>query len=402
MALISGGTPPGEVASGLGFTNNDFNCGWNFNFWPGTTTRELPLEALRSHFDVEETRTAERFAAGTSLGGNGIFGMKLQEELPGATDPTRIGPPKYWLGQAEYERRIKDSCYDPSFRARKSVFCFDDRIICLGSGIRAEDPKHPVRTTLFQCQLTEADKARLPFPEERTLESGKGNWVLDRNGNGFYVAPGNDPVLLSRAHRALPYHSHWNIADTNLHNRMVPNEGDTELALLDHGSAPADRGYEYCILVRAGGDEAMRAFADRMGKPDTAFYEVLRKDDAAHVVMDRPSRTTGYVLFEAGTTLPAEGALETADKPCLVMLREHAPGRLSVSVCDPMVGGDVESLRAGVPEPTEVTLKLRGRWQPGGGGPARSVETGDARTVIVVKCGSLMPVGLTLTQGAKP
>ena len=167
LAIISGGSPPNCQDSGWPRGKVDF--GWDFNFWPGTTAREIPLDALRTHFMVEEFTTAETFAAGTSLDGNGVFGMKLQEDLSGEVDPLRIGPPKYWLGEKEYQRLIKESCYDTTFRARKSVFCFDNRVLCLGSGITSEDAEHRVCTTLFQHSLLGRLERHVPFPQEERL-----------------------------------------------------------------------------------------------------------------------------------------------------------------------------------------------------------------------------------------
>ncbi len=46
------------------------------------------------------------------------------------------------------ERNLKN--FTPDFVARKSVFCFDNRMICLGTGISNSNASFPTETTLFK------------------------------------------------------------------------------------------------------------------------------------------------------------------------------------------------------------------------------------------------------------
>jgi len=160
--------------------------------------------------------TRETFAVGTHLGGNGVFGMKLREDELHEIDPTRIGPVKYWLGEKEYRRRIEASMIDTSFRARKSVFRFDDRIVCLGSGIRSADPRHRAVTTLLQHHLPAERRNRFQvsvcayqegmFPVAMRIDDGEPFWLIDSVGNGYYLPDGHDPAQKRRrtAESALP------------------------------------------------------------------------------------------------------------------------------------------------------------------------------------------------------
>ncbi|MBK1829060.1 polysaccharide lyase beta-sandwich domain-containing protein [Haloferula rosea] len=76
------------------------------------------------------------------------------------------------------------------------------------------------------------------------------------------------------------------------------------------------------------GESEVSAFAEQ--RP----YQVIRKDSAAHIVHDSPTYTTGYVIFEKDTDLPAEFPLRSADQPCLFMIAEK-DGRLIVSLTNP-------------------------------------------------------------------
>lgn len=73
-------------------------------------------------------RSEENFSGSSSLGGmNGMFAIKLMER--------------------DYDNFTSD------FVARKSVFCFDNRMICLGTGITNSNADYPTETTLFRLSL---------------------------------------------------------------------------------------------------------------------------------------------------------------------------------------------------------------------------------------------------------
>lgn len=107
--------------------------GWDWNRLPGTTTIHLPFELLDSPLKgTTMARSKENFSGSTSLDGkNGMFAMKLMER--------------------DYEN------FTPDFVARKSVFCFDNRMVCLGTGITNSNTEYPTETTLFQTKYNGKD-----------------------------------------------------------------------------------------------------------------------------------------------------------------------------------------------------------------------------------------------------
>lgn len=114
--------------------------GWDWNHFPGTTATNLPIQDLRakirnldefSGFE-EMLLSDEAFAGGISIQNkNGAFGMKLHEH----------------------------DKYNGSFRVRKSVFFFDNRVVALGTNVQSALPEE-VHTTLFQVYL---DKQNKPY-----------------------------------------------------------------------------------------------------------------------------------------------------------------------------------------------------------------------------------------------
>jgi chondroitin-sulfate-ABC endolyase/exolyase len=339
--------------------------GWDYNFWPGTTVRVIPHTALRQHFKNVEATTTEYFAGGTSLDGNGIFGMKLQEELPQTTDPLRLGPPLYWLGNKEYKKRCKDSMYDTSFRARKSMFFFENRIIALGSGIFSNDGEHHAVTTLFQNAIQPQKRnnfidntgIKKVFPLEKTYAATC--WMISLADLGYYVPKGNDLLKISRKLEKKPYYLNWYPEAPQKHNQIEPNEGEIELAYFDHGKAPQNGTYEYCILIKA--DKAMmQDFTAKMSKPETALYKVLAKDNCLHAIYDVSSATTAYVVFETGN-INVRGILKSVDKPCMVMIRELGY-KIRVSLYNPDFD-NYEKFGSPVQNGSPVKMHLNGKWK---------------------------------------
>lgn len=358
----------GETPARSGFV---MDKGWDFNHWPGTTARVLPFDALRQHFENVEALTGEYFAGATTLDGNGAWAMKLREEAPEVDDPLRVGPPRYFLGQEEYEKRCRESRYDTSFRARKSMFFFDGKIIALGSAIASSDDA-PVVTTLFQNSLEKAETV------SRRHDSGAALWLTSATGHTYYIPAGNREVVFESGFMKKPYHSHWFPRKPEKHREIKPNEGPMELAFINHGPNAEGAGYEYCIFLN--------------GSDGSIPYRVLRRDRQAHIVRDTATDTTGYALFEAG---PGDGLLRSADAPCIAMIREKADGNLAVSLFNPRF--DDFSI-ADIPRQRHVKTRitLHGNWSLIDG---REAVEAVGRSTFTVTNRDMLPVIFELAPG---
>ena len=360
--------PVSQAASGLVFDN-----GWNWNYLPGTTTRVLPPERLVTHFVVEEGAPYdENFALGCSLAGNGIFGLKLHETIP-----TRTGPPRSWYGEREFKRLIEHSGYDESFKARKSYFFFDNRIIALGSGIKNNDSDHATVTTLFQHVLQPEDQFKFVcsdpdckrvFPIKKTV---KGEVILvDKNTNGYFIPAGNDIIKISRGNNQ----GAKAVSSTPFYAKT---SGITELAYFDHGTSPDDKGYQYCIVI--GADTRKMVDFVEIQESSKPYYRILQKNGKAHILYDRLSQTTGYVVFDKSDKMP--GPLYATSRPCLIMLQKTLGGKLTLSAAVPNFGPgfgndsylreyknfklmDGEYMDSLYLQGVKLTLALRGKWRP--------------------------------------
>ena len=363
VQLLGDGDP--VSAFGSGFRQE----GWDWCHIPGTTALAIPMERLKADIRNVDTFSGyeemllsdEAFAGGVSLGGrNGLFAMRLHDH----------------------------DKYNGTLRAQKSVFLFDNRIVCLGSEIE-NAAEGGVHTTLFQNFLErESDPVVVDgtevtaFPYEAELTKGA---VLRDNLRNLYIIPrGRVHVARSLQH--------------SLHEETdAPTENNFATAWIDHGDGEVSGGdYEYLMVVHATDDEAAR-YARRLP------YEVVRCDAAAHIVRDIPTGIEAYALFRGGEV--GEGRLVEVSLPSLVMIDERKDA-LTVAVADPDLryyegpsdekfnadGKRIERSiysRSWIDNPSiasEVRVTLRGRWQAEGDTDGVRVETGRKNTVLTFTC----------------
>ena len=292
--------------------------GWNWNRFPGTTAINLPLEKLYCPTRIMMSRSDESFCGSSSLEGkNGIFGMKLHEY-----------------------RQLTN--FTPDHRARKSVFCFDDLIVCLGSDIENTNAEYPTETTLFQLEATTDSVVNIDGKDKSGLFSKqldiKKRHILDDNkGNRYFI----------------PKKQKLNIARQLQHSKHNKSERDTEgtfvSAWFNHGKSPKNESYEYAIVVNGQQSKI---------KPE---YTVLQKDKNAHIVQDKQTGITGFVLFEAGKV--KHDLVRYVDHESLVMVKK-TDDMLLLSLCSPSVNlGNSKSYDDKGSIPIFVNLELDGNWK---------------------------------------
>jgi chondroitin-sulfate-ABC endolyase/exolyase len=301
LQIMASGEPISNFGSGFQ------QEGWDWNHFPGTTAAVLPMKELRAdvkNLDAdsgyeEELLSDETFAGSISLQNKqGTFGMKLHEH----------------------------DKYNGSLHARKSVFFFDNRVVALGSNIRSALPGKSVNTTLFQVFLPKTDASIevngasiTEFPYSNTLKFGQKE-LSDGNNNYFFVKQGN--VLVSKS------------LQQSLHEETdQPKQNNFALAAIDHGVTPTNACYEYMVLIQPTA-ALVRSTSKQFASKNQCPYIVLQQDSLAHIVRDKATQTTGYVLFEAGN-VKLKTDISSVSAPCMVMTSTTLKNRMALSVCDP-------------------------------------------------------------------
>ena len=338
VQIMGKGNPVSRAGSGF------VQEGWDWNRLPGTTTIHLPFELLDSPLKgTTMARSEENFSGSSSLGGmNGMFAIKLMER--------------------DYDNFTSD------FVARKSVFCFDNRMICLGTGITNSNADYPTETTLFQTK----------FNGKEPKADNDDYWLHDGYDNYYHVVDG---TVRSQ------------VADQESRHEKTREKtaGKFSSAWIEHGKAPKDGTYEYMVLIQPSAAEL-----DELQK--TPAYEVLQRDQMAHVVYDKKTGITGYATFEAYqpvndqfiVSIPAE---------TMVMYDKESDNRIRLSVCDPNLNLAEKTYTTKEPSrPISKKIVVKGIWMLPSPQEGIQLEYEGNNTLLNVTCQHGQPVEMLLTN----
>lgn len=342
---------PSRKASG--FDEN----GWDWNRLPGTTTIHLPFDLLDSPLPgTTMAHSKENFSGSSSLEGkNGMFAMKLME------------------------RNLKN--FTPDFVARKSVFCFNNRMICLGTGISNSNASFPTETTLFQSTFQKGKSdiyvdgklKNVPFHQE--LNDGKRHCIQDGYNNYYLVNGDNVQIQIARQ-------------DSHHEKTRAKTQGTFASAYINHGAAPQNARYEYMVLIQPSPKELDAA---RRKAP----YQILHKDSIAHVVIDKQTGITAYAAFE--TYLPQKDELFLSIPAETMVMQKQSGSNLLLSVCDPNLNISEKAFTTKEPSrPIEKKLILKGQWKCKTLQEDVTVEVGQTETVLTVTCRHGQPIEFIL------
>ncbi len=350
---------------GLDSSGYDIN-GWDWNKIPGTTTIHLPWTKLLAEKSRIDEKSALNFAGAVTLGDSiGLYAVNFQEANLGANHNT-------------------------SFVYRKSMFCVNGKIICLGSGISNDNTSDSTATNLFQNQLSSTSKpitvngTSVPtFPYSNTLNGSSDNWVMDAFNTGYWVESG-DEIIIKRKNQTSP-------SETGTGNTT----GDFATAYINHGTSPSLKSYQFVVMPKTNSSN-MATFNTNMQSASTAEYSVIQQDTVAHIVQDNKSNVRAYAIFEADTSL-SDTIIDRVDKACLVLVRTVSPvDTLRFSIVDP----DLNISSDGVSESpfTVVRITVHGQWSLSSG-DAYVIAQDASTTTLLFKMEDGFSKTVTLTPG---
>ncbi|WP_435892586.1 polysaccharide lyase family 8 super-sandwich domain-containing protein [Oceaniferula spumae] len=343
-------THPKELPTVLGSGTRP-DEGYDWTAIEGATTIHCPIKGIANGNGSRNPKSGEIFVGGLTNGHNGLFAFTFNTNFTHnivrnlAADPKQAPKPD-------------------NLTALKTWFCFDNRIICLGSNISISGVDYPVRTNLFQKFLTAEHSTTQLNGESLTLadqaitrDETQAATLIDPYGNA-YITPAETPV-------------HLRISEQKSRNNNDTKDttGKYSTAWIEHGKNPKDAAYEYAVLVQPT-DEDLKSFTAKQP------YQVLKKDATAHIVHDAPSNTTGYVIFQKEAELPTDRTLKSVAQPCLVMIAEHAD-HFTVSLTNP-------DARLQAKEPQPVTITLNGELTSADESSPATLETKDGSTQLTV------------------
>ena len=345
-----------ESRKASGYNEN----GWDWNRLPGTTTIHLPFQLLNSPLPgTTMAKSKERFSGACSLEGtNGMFTTKLME------------------------RELKN--FTPDFVARKTVFCFDNRMICIGTGISNSNQIYPTETTLFQSvwdkehntiYVDGQQQDILGFHQQLKATEDKPVCVRDGYDNYYYIKQGNVNIQIAE--------------QESCHEKDCSvTKGTFASAWLHHGCAPQNETYEYAVWIQPTPQELATI------RP-METYHVLQKDNNAHILYDIPTNTTAYSIFES-ITLEQDSIFQKLPAETMVMSKT-TDNSLLMSVCDPNLNIREKAFTTKEPSrPINKAITLRKEWELTSENKHVTLEYKDHQTLLHVRCQHGIPVEFTL------
>lgn len=363
LQIMGAGNPVTPKASGF------VQQGWDWNRFPGITAINLPVDELKANIlNVDQFSgyeemlfSDEAFAGGVHANNrNGVYAFILHEH----------------------------DKYQGTLRARKSYFFFDDLIVCLGSGIENQNQERPTETTLFQNHLAKKDNAVIingtslgTDEQEKRFEADQ-LWMMDNKGNG-YILPAGDMYF-----RQGLQHSRDESSEK-------PTEGTFATAVLEHGKAPQNAAYHYCVLPVTTTEKVQQV-------ANNIPYQVLAQNKGKHIVHNATSNETGYVFFEAAHN-NEQGIIVNSNMPCIAMSKQEEHS-LELNLVNPdlaLYTGPADEIykdgkrversiysRPWRPAESQVTtleVEIRGQWQSQNSKAIiRLNEAGN--TIVTVEC----------------
>ncbi|MFC8262098.1 polysaccharide lyase 8 family protein [Streptomyces sp. NPDC057291] len=269
-------------------------------FWPTVDPYRLP------------GITASRKALADAAGGDWGASLPDVNWVGGATDGQRAAIGQYLKG------------LQSTLLAKKSWFCLDDAIVCLGAGIKCSDGTAvestvenrnlgPTGSTSFTVDGTTKP---LTYPWSETLTGAMWAHI---GGHGGYVFPGGATVKAQREARDGKWSTINKGSSTTTLNRKYLT------MWVDHGTNPVSASYAYTLLPGATAAQTSARAAD------TGWLQILANTDNQQGVSVPTLGFTGVNFWFGGTV----GTL-TASVPCAVMISERSDGTAVICVSDPM------------------------------------------------------------------
>ncbi len=348
--------------------------GWDWNRIPGATSIHLPFDKLESPLP-------------------GTLMEKNDNPFPGASSLEGMNGV---LAFTYVEKDRVNFCAGAT--ATKSVFCFDNRIVFIGTGI-SNSSSYPTETTIFQNRLEDRteeidvnDEYFSDFPLTYS-HSQTGPAVLADTKKNYYFFKDGSGLTVLKQQQGSP-------TDTKKENKS----GDFATAFINHGVSPKNASYEYMMLIHGSSKDISR-FTKKTP------YTVLKADNSAHIVNDWITGITAYVCYEETdcsgiySSMPkqkdSKPHIEAVriDRHTIVMERSLGEGRVVMSICTPDLGITQKGYTTiQESQPLVRTATIDGVWNLESANDHVQISHENGRTVISAICRHGQPVEFIITK----
>ncbi len=256
-------------------------------------------------------------------------------KLPGTTiaqdEDFSLLPDTNGLGKTSFCGGVSDGEYGVSTYdmkedeviAKKSWFCFDDEIVCLGAGISSSN-ENEVFTTFNQCKqngdvITNKGKVTEPFTSISDCK-----WVL-HGGIGYVpqLVNGEQTVEIEVGEKT----ESWKTVNLEAAENKTSTY-DMFLAGINHGPQPENATYHYAILPDTDEERITEYVKD-------IPYDVVANTASQQAVFHEGAGVFMAIFHNQGTVTAPNGQSINVDAPCAIMLRTYKDGSYQVTASNP-------------------------------------------------------------------
>ena len=267
-----------------------------------------------------------------------LFSVWDWSRIPGVTTyreevrglPVTGGP--YIISEAVYAGGVSDgelglAAYDYSWdgiSGRKAWFFTPEGMYCLGTGIGSLKNVEVI-TNVNQC-LSSGEVIVRTRKGKNYLEGSLENvrdiqWV--HHNHVGYIFPSGGKVTVKNMDQT----GSW--SEINLSQSSEKITRKMFSTWLSHGESPLGDAYEYAVIP----SKSLKEFEKWIRHNP---FIVLSNTPAIQAVSHKQSQVSGIAFYEPGAVTVAPGLTISADKPCLLLVRQDKMGKeLIISVADP-------------------------------------------------------------------
>ena len=216
-----------------------------------------------------------------------------------------------------------DNDYNVNTAAKKSWFCFDNEVICMGTNISSTS-NFDVNTTINQTLLLGDVTAETSNGTTATLEKGEHEYSdlrwLNQNKVSYFF-PENTNITIRNAEQSGDWHS----VSPAITDETVISK-DVFLAYIKHGAKPTNGNYLYYIIPNTSSIDAAKMIKDSL---------TIINSDTLQLVYNHNLNILQAIFHQPCKHVFNKDFSIESDVPCAIMITEIGTANAKVYISDP-------------------------------------------------------------------
>ncbi len=343
--------------------------GWDWRLMPGTTTIKWEDWDKVKKKDYKRYRAPHTYAGGVEAGNYGVSAIDIYGSKSQGLE---------------------------SFRAKKSYFFLNDKIVCLGTDINNKIKDAQTVTTIFQDRVATKTLLRVDDKEqkgdvsEKTINKAKKEAVtlLDEQKNGYYIFP-KQLLIYKRGKQTSPNAS-----------AKGKSSGNYAVAYFNHGKSPRRRSYSYIMLPFVS-EKILQDFSKQMATKKQPI-KILANNSRVQAVYDTVDKVVALSIWQPSNSLKIANISAVSSKCTLLMKKDSINNSYKLAVAYPDLQlknhNRVGDSDWGYSLPKIINIVLRGSYRAKRMQKGVKIATKGSKTMIKILLHSGITKRITLIK----